>query len=113
MSEGLITVAYIVSGVLFILSLRGLSNQETARSGNLFGVAGMIIAVVATVLGGQVGNIGNLILVMLIGGIIGLVVARRVVMTDNADQHGCSSDKTVQNSHKFWHFSHDNTSSNN
>lgn len=81
MPEGIITVAYIVSAVLFILSLRGLSNQETARRGNLFGVAGMIIAVVATVLGGQVGNIGNLILVMLIGGGIGLVAARRVAMT--------------------------------
>jgi len=81
MPEGLITVAYILSAVLFILSLRGLSNQETARRGNLFGVAGMIIAVVATVLGGQVGNIGNLILVMLIGGGIGLVAARRVAMT--------------------------------
>ena len=81
MPEGLITVAYIVSAVLFVLSLRGLSNQETARRGNMFGVAGMIIAVVATVLGGQVGNIGNLILVMLIGGGIGLVAARRVAMT--------------------------------
>ena len=50
MPEGLITVAYIVSAALFILSLRGLSNQETARRGNMFGVAGMIIAVVATVL---------------------------------------------------------------
>ena len=81
MPEGLINVAYIVSSVFFILSLRGLSNQETARRGNMFGVAGMIIAVVATVLGGQVGNIANLILVMLIGGGIGLVAARRVAMT--------------------------------
>ena len=81
MPEGLITVAYIVSAVLFVLSLRGLSNQETARRGNMFGIAGMIIAVVATVLGGQVGSIGTLILVMLIGGGIGLVAARRVAMT--------------------------------
>ena len=82
MPEGLITVAYIVSAVLFVLSLRGLSNQETARRGNMFGIAGMVIAVVATVLGGQVGNIANLILVMLIGGGIGLVAARRVAMTE-------------------------------
>ena len=81
MPEGLITVAYIVSAVLFVLSLRGLSNQETARRGNMFGIAGMIIAVVATVLGGQVGSIGTLVLVMLIGGGIGLVAARRVAMT--------------------------------
>ena len=82
MPEGLITVAYIVSAVFFVLSLRGLSNQETARRGNMFGIAGMIIAVVATVLGGQVGSIGTLILVMLIGGGIGLVAARRVAMTE-------------------------------
>ena len=59
MSEGLITVSYIVAGVLFILSLRGLSNQETARQGNYFGVGGMIIAVIATILSGQVSNIGT------------------------------------------------------
>ena len=52
MTEGLISVAYIVAAVFFIFSLRGLSNQETSRRGNMFGVAGMIIAVVATVLGG-------------------------------------------------------------
>ena len=81
MSEGLITVAYIVAGVLFILSLRGLSNQETARQGNYFGAGGMIIAVIATILSGQVGNIAILIVVMLVGGAIGLIAARRVAMT--------------------------------
>ena len=81
MSEGLITVAYIVAGVLFILSLRGLSNQETARQGNYFGAGGMIIAVIATILSGQVGNIAILIIVMLVGGAIGLIAARRVAMT--------------------------------
>ena len=60
MPEGLLTVSYIVAGVLFILSLRGLSNQETASRGNLCGVAGMIIAVLATILGGRVGSIGTL-----------------------------------------------------
>ena len=81
MSEGLITVAYIVAGVLFILSLRGLSNQETARQGNYFGAGGMIIAVIATILSGQVGNIAILIIVMLVGGAIGMIAARRVAMT--------------------------------
>jgi len=81
MPEGLITVAYIVSGVLFILSLRGLSNQETAKRGNLYGAAGMIIAVLATILGGRVGSLGTLMLVMLVGGGIGLFAARRVAMT--------------------------------
>ena len=81
MPEGLITVAYIVSGVLFILSLRGLSNQETAKRGNLYGAAGMIIAVLATILGGRVGSLGTLMLVMLVGGGIGMFAARRVAMT--------------------------------
>ena len=82
MPEGLLTVSYIVAGVLFILSLRGLSNQETASRGNLCGVAGMIIAVLATILGGRVGSIGTLMVVMLVGGGIGLIVARRVAMTE-------------------------------
>jgi len=81
MPEGLITVAYIVSGVLFILSLRGLSNQETAKRGNIYGAAGMLIAVLATILGGQVSSLGTLMLVMLVGGGIGLFAARRVAMT--------------------------------
>jgi len=81
MPEGLITVAYIVSGVLFILSLRGLSNQETAKCGNIYGAAGMLIAVLATILGGQVSSLGTLMLVMLVGGGIGLFAARRVAMT--------------------------------
>jgi NAD(P) transhydrogenase subunit beta len=81
MPEGLITVSYIVSGVLFILSLRGLSNQETAKRGNIYGAAGMLIAVLATILGGQVSSLGTLMLVMLVGGGIGLFAARRVAMT--------------------------------
>ena len=82
MPEGLLTVSYIVAGVLFILSLRGLSNQESASRGNLCGVAGMIIAVLATILGGRVGSIGTLMVVMLVGGGIGLIVARRMAMTE-------------------------------
>ena len=82
MPEVIITVAYIVSGVLFILSLRGLSNQETARNGNLYGMLGMIIAVAATLFAGNTGTLWILITVMLAGGGIGLFVARRVAMTD-------------------------------
>ena len=51
MPETVVTVAYLIAGVLFILSLGGLSAQETARRGNLFGIVGMAIAVVATMLG--------------------------------------------------------------
>ena len=82
MPEGIITVAYIVSGVLFILSLRGLSHQETARNGNLYGMLGMIIAVAATLFAGNTGTLWILIAVMLVGGGIGLFVARRVAMTE-------------------------------
>jgi len=82
MPEGIITVAYIVSGVLFILSLRSLSHQETARNGNLYGMVGMIIAVATTLFAGNTGTLWILIAVMLAGGGIGLVVARRVAMTE-------------------------------
>ncbi len=82
MSEGIITVAYIFSGVLFILSLRGLSNQETAQKGNLFGMLGMLIAVIATLFVGNKSTLWILISVMLAGGGIGLFVARRVAMTE-------------------------------
>ena len=81
MPEGLITVAYIVAGILFILSLRGLSNQKSARRGNFLGAIGMIVAIIATMIGSKVGNLEILILVMLIGGGLGLILARRVEMT--------------------------------
>ena len=48
MNEGLVTMAYLVSGVFFVLSLGGLSNQETARRGNLYGIIGMTLAILAT-----------------------------------------------------------------
>lgn len=82
MPEGIITVAYIFSGVLFILSLRGLSHQETARNGNLFGILGMTIAVAATLFSGNTGTLWILMAVMLAGGGFGLVIARRVAMTE-------------------------------
>ncbi len=73
--------AYLAAGALFILSLNGLSNQESARRGNLFGIIGMIIAVGATILSGNVGNYGILFPAMIIGGVIGAVVAMKVEMT--------------------------------
>jgi NAD(P) transhydrogenase subunit beta len=83
MSSSLATVAYIGATILFILSLGGLSNQETARRGNLYGMIGMAIAVVATVFGPQVTSAGYawIIGAMLIGGAIGLYAARTVQMT--------------------------------
>ena len=59
MTGSLATVAYIGATILFILSLGGLSNPETARRGNLFGIIGMTVAVLATVLGPRVTPAGN------------------------------------------------------
>ena len=81
MSTSLITVAYIAASALFILSLGGLSNQETARKGNLFGIAGMVIAILATMAGISTGSYVTLGLAVLPGVIIGSIVASRVAMT--------------------------------
>jgi NAD(P) transhydrogenase subunit beta len=81
MNPQMLGAAYLAAGALFILSLNGLSNQESARRGNLFGIIGMIIAVGATILSGNVGNYGILFPAMIIGGVIGAVVAMKVEMT--------------------------------
>jgi NAD(P) transhydrogenase subunit beta len=83
MSASLATVSYIGATILFILSLGGLSNQESSRRGNLFGMIGMGIAVLATIFGPQVGAAGIpwIIGAMVVGGAIGLYAARTVQMT--------------------------------
>jgi len=81
MNEGMITVAYIAASILFILALGGLSNQETARRGNIYGMVGMVIAILATVLGAQVTGYGTIIVCMVVGGTIGVFLAKRVEMT--------------------------------
>ena len=83
MSPSLVTVAYIFASVLFILSLGGLSNQETARRGNLYGIIGMAIALAATAFGGLVSGGGYAVLAAAIipGALIGAVLASRVAMT--------------------------------
>ena len=81
MSEGLVTVSYIASTILFILSLGGLSNPETSRRGNHYGIAGMAIAILATLLGPKVTSIVPVIIAMLIGGGVGMTAAKRVQMT--------------------------------
>ena len=78
---GIVTVSYIGAIVLFILALGGLSNQESARRGNVFGMIGMLIALAATVLGVVHANYGLLVGGLVVGGFIGLVLARRVQMT--------------------------------
>lgn len=74
-------MAYLVSGVFFVLSLSGLSKQETARKGNFYGILGMGLAILATFLSGEVDNFKLLIPLMLGGGVIGAVLAKRVEMT--------------------------------
>jgi NAD(P) transhydrogenase subunit beta len=83
MSESLAVIAYLGAAILFILSLGGLSNPETSRRGNLYGIIGMTIAVVATVLGPRVSAAGIpwIIGAMVAGGAIGLYAARTVQMT--------------------------------
>jgi NAD(P) transhydrogenase subunit beta len=83
MSSNLATIAYIGATILFILSLGGLSHPETARRGNLYGIVGMTIAVLATVLGPRVTAAGYPWIVgsLLVGGSIGLYAARKVQMT--------------------------------
>ncbi len=73
--------AYLVASVLFILALRGLSSPETARRGNLYGVAGMVIAIVTTLADPGVVSFSMILLGMLIGGSIGTVVGLRIKMT--------------------------------
>ncbi len=80
MIPGIVTVSYIGATILFILALGGLSHPETARRGNLYGIAGMILALTAT-MAGITANQGVLIGGLLIGGTIGLILARRVQMT--------------------------------
>jgi len=81
MNEGLVTTSYLVSGIFFILSLGGLSKQENARRGNLYGIIGMALAIFATFMSGKVSNFELLIPLMLGGAIIGAVMAKRVEMT--------------------------------
>jgi len=81
MTVGLISAAYIVASILFILSLGGLSNQESSRRGNVYGMLGMAIAIVATVFHVNAGNYWLIVILMLGGGVIGAVVAQRVAMT--------------------------------
>ena len=83
MHDNLVAVAYIAAAILFILSLGGLSNPETSRRGNLYGIVGMTIAVLATVLGPRVTAAGVpwIVGALAVGGGIGLYAAKKVQMT--------------------------------
>ncbi|HEV7699672.1 MAG TPA: NAD(P)(+) transhydrogenase (Re/Si-specific) subunit beta [Pyrinomonadaceae bacterium] len=81
MTQSLITIAYIAASALFILSLGGLSQQATARRGNLYGILGMLIALVATAVGMNTGGLPVLLGALIPGMVIGAVLASRVQMT--------------------------------
>ena len=82
-SANLSAIFYLISGVLFILALRGLSSPETSRQGNLYGIIGMVIAITVTFL--SVGNFSSgfiyVIIFMLVGGTIGAFIAFKIPMT--------------------------------
>ena len=82
-SANLLAIFYLISGVLFILALRGLSSPETSRRGNLFGIIGMTIAIGVTII--SVGNFSTgfvyLIVLLLIGGLLGAFIAFKIPMT--------------------------------
>lgn len=81
MSENLVSVAYLGAAALFILALGGLKNNESARRGNMYGMIGMAIAVLVTILAFVTNNHSLLIVIMVAGGAIGFVLSRRVRMT--------------------------------
>ncbi|MFA5638556.1 MAG: Re/Si-specific NAD(P)(+) transhydrogenase subunit beta [Anaerovoracaceae bacterium] len=81
MSLGLLSAAYIIAGVLFVFALAGLSKQESARRGNKFGMVGMAIALVATILTIDPHAYVYILIAMVIGALIGTRVALKVEMT--------------------------------
>ena len=83
MSANLISFLYLISGIFFILALRGLSNPESARMGNYFGITGMVIAAFTTLFISPPAGMDLLLLLggLLIGGTIGLVIAKKIAMT--------------------------------
>ncbi|WP_420829323.1 NAD(P)(+) transhydrogenase (Re/Si-specific) subunit beta [Croceibacterium selenioxidans] len=76
-----VSLAYLIAGVCFILALRGLSSPSTSQRGNRFGMAGMLIAVVTTLITHQIASVAEIAGAIAIGGVIGFVIARRIQMT--------------------------------
>ena len=76
-----VALAYLIAGVCFILALRGLSSPETSRRGNRYGMVGMGIAVVTTLVTHDIASLPEILVAIAIGGIIGWVIARRIAMT--------------------------------
>jgi H+-translocating NAD(P) transhydrogenase subunit beta len=81
MNQSLTALAYLVAGALFIMALRGLSSPESSRRGNIFGMVGMLIAVVATLIHINIASWPEILIAIGIGGVIGYVTAQRIAMT--------------------------------
>lgn len=81
MNFGVMTAAYIGASALFIMALGGLSHQESARRGNIYGILGMGLAMAVTIIGAVTDNYGLLLLGLVPGGVIGYILAKRVEMT--------------------------------
>jgi len=85
MTNDLTTILYLISGVLFVLAIRGLSSPDTARTGNYLGVSGMLLAFIVTIINLEQNSLYNWILIVSgisIGGLVGALLARKVAMTD-------------------------------
>jgi NAD(P) transhydrogenase subunit beta len=80
-SENLTALAYLIASVLFIMALRGLSSPESARQGNVYGIVGMAIAIVVTVIRPDVVSYGWILTALVLGGGVGTVIAIRIQMT--------------------------------
>src|SRR2546429_6904557 len=81
MSESLSALLYLVAAICFIMALRGLSSPETARGGNIFGIVGMVIAILTTLASPEVVSYWLIVIGLVIGGAVGAYIARQIQMT--------------------------------
>src|SRR5437667_6551954 len=81
MSESLSALLYLVAAICFIMALRGLSSPETARGGNIFGIVGMVIAILTTLASPEVVSYWLIVIGIVIGGAVGAYIARQIQMT--------------------------------
>ena len=82
MSQGLLVAAYLVAAMMFVMSLAGLSRQDTAKNGNLYGITGMLVAVLATLAHAHIAGFTLVTVCMVIGAGVGLYLALKVQMTE-------------------------------
>ena len=82
MSEGLLVAAYLAAALMFVMSLAGLSRQDTAKNGNIYGIVGMVVAVAATLAHAHIVGFTLVTISMITGAGVGLYLAARVKMTE-------------------------------